>query len=105
MADDGLDGGAASHLTFDLEGYAALLLGHLGSVQAVDLGAALAAFLIAHPPCQAQQGGRLVPQDGDRFLLVPAAAVSLGFLPAVLLPSSPLTRRYLRPEAFRSSTA
>ena len=41
---------------------------HLGSVQAVDLGAALSALLSAHPPRQAQQLSehRLEPRDRRR---------------------------------------
>ena len=55
-----LEGGGDADLDAELVGLVRLALADaldLGRVQAVDLGAALAAFLIAHPPRQAQQPG------------------------------------------------
>ena len=55
-----LQGGGDADLDAELVGLVRLALADafdLGRVQAVDLGAPLAALLIAHPPRQAQQGG------------------------------------------------
>jgi hypothetical protein len=70
-----LQGGGDAHLDAELVGLVRFALADaldLGSVQAVDLGAALAAFLIAHPPCQAQPAvgparGRAPPRTSRRI--------------------------------------
>jgi hypothetical protein len=62
-----LQGGGDAHLDAELVGLVRFALADaldLGSVQAVDLRAALAAFLIAHPPRQAHQPGERGLQRG-----------------------------------------
>src|SRR5258708_37189627 len=53
-----LEGGGNADLDAELVRLVSLALAdafHFGSMQAVDLGAALPAFLLAHPPAKAEQ--------------------------------------------------
>ena len=54
-----LEGGGNADLDAELVRLVGLALAdafHFGGMQAVDLGAALPAFLLAHPPAKAEQG-------------------------------------------------
>src|SRR6202165_205610 len=63
-----LEGGGNADLDAELVRLVRLALADaldLGSVQAVDLGAALSALLSAHPACQAQQPGEFGFETGN----------------------------------------
>src|SRR5580692_8974449 len=65
-----LEGGGDAHLDTELIRLVRLALAdafHLGSVEAVDLGAALPALLISHPSRQAQQRSELGLEPGIAF--------------------------------------
>ena len=63
MADDGLDGGAASHLTFDLRGDAALLLGGVDFELGFGRGVVAAVAGISMEPLDGVADERLDRRD------------------------------------------